>query len=601
MDDQPFEPRLGKPRSPVSYKDRKYLSAVIVSAARSGRRRPGKGVRFTGSRIGRGSVAARMLTLHGAWSRRASSWTRLVRLSPRAMRATWQHLRYIQRDGVSSEGEHGRLYSAREDVADGRTFLKRCDGDRHQFRVVVSAEDGAQYDDLRPLVRRFMARMEEDLGTSLDWVAADHHDTFQPHTHIILRGKDELGGNLVIAPAYIQHGMRDRLSELVSLDLGPRCELEVARRLRIDIDSERLTATDRSLLRGMNAEREVAAPAGDLFKTAIRAGRLKKLAALGLAHCVGGGRWRLSPDLESVLQVLGERGDIARTMQRKLAAIGVERGMAERCIYDSASGSVLTGRIIARGLCEEHRDLRYLIVDGVDGRIHYVGKCDGLQPLAAGAIVRVTPRTTGMLDVDRPIEAVARAKITADDLKRVEAHEAGRTEAQSVTVELLSPIPLENLGTASGATWLDHQLISQKPLSLRESGFGREVCAALAVRRAWLVAQGLAREDEGRLMTSGNLIAQLERRELRAAAVRLSGQIGKEPIEPMAGTRISGIARRRVDLASGRFFMIESAREFALVPWRPVLERALGRRVSGIASRDRAISWSLELERGLEI
>ncbi len=352
-----------------------------------------------------------MLTLHAPWSRQAIVKTRIVRIWPHGMAAARSHLRYIQRDGVSPEGEHGRLYSAREEVADGKMFLKRCDGDRHQFRLIVSADDGAEYDDLRPLVRRFMARMEEDLGTRLDWVAADHHDTFHPHTHIMLRGKDQHGGDLVIAPEYIQRGMRERLAELVSLDLGPRTELEIARRLRVDISAERLTATDLGLLRDMNGEREVAAPAGEMFKTAIRAGRLKKLAALGLAESIGEGRWRLSTDLEAVLRALGERGDIIRTMQRALAAKGVERGMADRCIYDSRNGGVLTGRLIAFGLYDEHRDLRYLIVDGIDGRIHYVdfGKGDGLEPLAAGAIVRVVPRTTGVRDVDRTIDAIARA------------------------------------------------------------------------------------------------------------------------------------------------------------------------------------------------
>ena len=36
-----------------------------------------------------------------------------------------------------------------------------------------------------------MRRMAEDLDTTLDWVAVDHHDTGHPHTHIVLRGKDE--------------------------------------------------------------------------------------------------------------------------------------------------------------------------------------------------------------------------------------------------------------------------------------------------------------------------------------------------------------------------------------------------------------------------
>jgi len=75
------------------------------------------------------------------------------------------------------DGSTGELYSEREYAAYGKAFLERCDGDRHQFRFIVSAEDGAEYDDLRPLVRRFMARMEEDFGTRLDWAAVNHFDT----------------------------------------------------------------------------------------------------------------------------------------------------------------------------------------------------------------------------------------------------------------------------------------------------------------------------------------------------------------------------------------------------------------------------------------
>ncbi len=150
----------------------------------------------------------------GLRARRAIVKTRLIRLGDKAIAAAHAHLKYIQRDGVSRDGEPGRLYSSGEDDADGRAFLGRCTGDRHQFRLIVSAEDGAEYDDLKPLIRRFMQRMEEDLGTRLDWVAADHLDTLHPHTHVMLRGKDDLGENLVISPDYIRHGMRERLAGL---------------------------------------------------------------------------------------------------------------------------------------------------------------------------------------------------------------------------------------------------------------------------------------------------------------------------------------------------------------------------------------------------
>jgi hypothetical protein len=42
--------------------------------------------------------------------------------------------------------------------------------------------------------------------------------------------------------------------------------------------------------------------------------------------------------------------------------------------------------------------------------------------------------------------------------------------------------------------------------------------------------------------------------------------------------------------------VIEKSREFTLVPWRPVLERNLGREVSGIARGD-TISWTLGRQR----
>ena len=373
MKDDEFEPRLGRMRAVGSRKGRKYLHAVLASAMRAGLKRRSRRA-FDGSRIGRGTAIGRLLTSRGrpvgARARRAIVKTRLVRLAGKGFGAARAHLRYIQRGGITHEGEPGRLYSARDDVADGKAFLDRCEGDRHQFRFIVSAEDGAQYEDLKPLIRRLMRRMEEDLGTRLDWVAADHSDTAHPHTHIILRGKDELGQNLVIAPGYISRGMRERVAELVSLDLGPRTDLEIEARLRLDIEAERPTAIDRSLLRDVAADGVVAVGGGAIFDHALRAGRLRKLAALGLAEDLGSGRWRLEPDLRERLAALGERGDIIRTMQRALSAARLERAPAERAIFssDPASAASLVGRIVERGLSDELRDRHYLIVDGLDGR-----------------------------------------------------------------------------------------------------------------------------------------------------------------------------------------------------------------------------------------
>lgn len=654
MEEGGFEPRLGRMRSGGSRRGRKYLHAVLAAAARTGMpKRSGR--RFDGSHIGRGGVAARMLGARdrfaGLRARRAIVKTRLVRLGGKALAAARAHLRYIQRDGVTREGEPGRLYSAAEEAADGRTFLERCKGDRHQFRFIVSAEDGAEYEDLRPLVRRFMARVEEDLGTRLDWIAADHADTLHPHTHIMLRGKDELGENLVIAPDYIKRGMRERLTELVTLDLGPRTDLEIQRRMRLDVHAERLTAIDRRLLSDMDPGRFVAAAGRDMVDHAIRTGRLRKLEALGLAEEIGGGRWRLHEKIEATLRHLGERGDIIRTMQRALAAAGVERAQSEQIIYRPEAGLRVTGRVVAGGLADELRDRRYLVIDGLDGRSHYVeiGSGEGIERLPPGAIVRVSPRAVGVGDVDERIAAIAAASggrysielhlaaepgtsagfaeahgrrleavrrstarverraedgswsVPPDYLELARRHERLRARVRPVEVELLSALPLERLPDAEGATWLDRKLVGEDLEGVRESGFGREVASALALRRAWLLEQGLTREEQGTTIFGTNLLAELQRRDLVRTAARIGDESGKEFVEASSGMHIEGIVRRRLDLVSGRFAMIENSREFMLVPWKPVLERALGREVSGRVRSNAGISWSFARERGIEV
>lgn len=123
MDEGEFKPRLGRMRSAGSRRGRKYLHAVLAAAARAGFPKPRPGRRFLGSRIGRGGVAARMLKHRhaGLRARRAIVKTRLVRLGGKGLAAPRAHLRYIQRDGVSREGEPGRLYSSAKTLENKET------------------------------------------------------------------------------------------------------------------------------------------------------------------------------------------------------------------------------------------------------------------------------------------------------------------------------------------------------------------------------------------------------------------------------------------------------------------------------------------------
>jgi hypothetical protein len=95
-----------------------------------------------------------------------------------------------------------------------------------------------------------------------------------------------------------------------------------------------------------------------------------------------------------------------------------------------------------------------------------------------------------------------------------------------------------------------------------------------------------------------NLLQTLERRELAEVAARIARESGLGYAEIKQGDRLNGTYRRMLTLNSGRFALIERAHDFALVPWRPVLERARGQVVSGSVGGE-GISWSIGIKRGI--
>lgn len=650
MQDNEFKPRLGKIGSRGSKAGKRFAGQVRAAINRAGGRQV-RGDRFTGSRVGRGGAAAAVLRSrdrHAAFrQRRVMVKARVVKLAGKGVEGARAHLRYLQRDGVTREGQPGELYGAGSDRVHGKDFLDRADGDRHQFRFIVAPEDGIEYDDLKPLTRRLVAQMEEDLGTRLDWVAVDHFNTGHPHTHIIVRGKDDHGENLVIARDYISSGLRERAAELVSLDLGPRSDREIEQRLRQEMEQERFTSIDRQLLRMRDDDGYVSPASRDTFRQTLHQGRLRKLERMGLAEEVGSGRWRLDGELEATLRRIGERGDIIKTMHRELTGKGLARSAADYVVHDRSAEQMqpVAGRIVARGLADEINDRHYMIVDGVDGRSHYIdiGKGEATEPTPDGCIVRVTPRNTAPRQVDRTIAEIAAAHngrysidihlkhdpsaterfaethvrrlealrratsgmerepdgtwiIAPDHLKRVTDYEHQRARVEPVVVEKLSSMPLERQVSFDGATWIDQELVSAHPEPLRDSGFGREARQAQARRQQWLIAQGLAHEERGRIVYRANMIAILRQRELNRVAGQLSDELGLPYAETRTGEPIEGTLRRSVELASGRYAVIEKSREFTLVPWRPVLDRHVGKEVSGIV-RGQGGSWTIGRQR----
>jgi Protein of unknown function (DUF3363) len=201
----------------------------------------------------------------------------------------------------------------------------------------------------------------------------------------------------------------------------------------------------------------------------------------------------------------------------------------------------------------------------------------------------------------RRLEALRRAGIVermAEGIWRVPgdlAERGSQYDAQrlggGVVVELKSHLPIERQARVIGATWLDQQLISGGK-GLGDLGFGPEVKDALRQRADFLAEQGLAEHRGPRVILARNLLATLRGRELEIAGQKISAETGLEHCPVSDGRHVSGVYRRSLMLASGRYVLLADGKEFSLVPWRPAIEQRLGK-VLTASVRGNSVSWTV--------
>ena len=571
-----FRIRPGRIRSRQIQHAKPFVAQALAAAQKAGGHvsRQGRIGAPRASRFGRGRVASvqanRLLTSR---SRLATIKTRIVRHSAR--RATLgPHLNYLQREGVTRDGEKARMFGPEAGKADVKEVTERCEDDRHHFRFIVSPEDASEMADLKGFARDLMSQVEKDLGTKLDWVGVDHWNTDNPHVHIILRGCADDAKDLVIARDYISEGMRARAQDLVTQELGPRTDRDIRRSLDSQIEAERWTRLDRQLVRDASRQGVIdLAPRPDRQPDDYlpqKVGRLRKLESLGVAHQLGPGQWVVTGEAETRLRALGERGDVIKRIHRALTERGIEHAASNYVLAGESIGDPLIGRLLDRGLDDELKGTAYAVVDGIDGRIHHVKlpDLDAAGDSAAGSIVELRQ---------------------FDD-----AH--GR---RRVALAVRSDLDIDTQVKASGATWIDRQLVARELASLGGGGFGAEVQSAMTARADHLIQQGLARRQGQQIVYARSLLDTLRERELDAAGAKLAAETGTPFQKAASGDYIAGAYRQRLVLSSGRFAMIDDGLGFRLVPWSPSLERNLGKHVSGLARVDGGVDWSFGRKRGL--
>ncbi|MGO8739715.1 DUF3363 domain-containing protein [Rhodoblastus sp.] len=690
-DDDSFRVKPGRSRgrgTRANVHDLPFLTQVKIAA-----RKAGGGMGWEGGGSGRFNARGRGAKLAASFPRDGGGWrrdsvgrfrSRRVVVKARVVRfagkgkggrgpkmrgvsagAADAHLRYLERDGVTRDGDKGRAYSALEDDADGKAFLDRSREDRHQFRFIVAPEDAAELDNLKGFTRDLMRQMEQDLGTQLDWVAVDHHNTGHPHTHILVRGALDDGRILNIAGDYIAYGVRHRASELMTLELGPQTEIELHEKLRHEVEAERLTRLDRMMIAEQREQGLVDLRPDKAESYPVRSNRgllidrMKRLESYGLAEEVEPGRWIVADRAEPTLKAMAERNEVTATIHGALADHGLaeERGAEHYVTHGGRITHRIVGRILDKGLAgDEMGDRLYLVIDGVDGRVHHVetGDAARLDEIRRGHIVALDPlptkadprpadlniaamaeasggiyRPSEHLEAARPaveqrrgdadafmrahvrrLEALRRAghveridadrwKIPADLPERGIAYDALGAR-KDFAVRTLSTLDLERQIGSDGATWLDRELASRDRMALAPMGFGREVSEALERRRQSLTDLGHAtRLEDGRIRAPKDLLARLEAAEVNRVGHKLAAERGVPYTPSQPGEYVAGALTGSVNLASGRFAMIENGLGFQLVPWLPVLEKQIGKHISGVARDNGGIEWSFTRQRGL--
>ncbi|NQY98794.1 MAG: DUF3363 domain-containing protein [Henriciella sp.] len=638
-EERPFTPRLGRMRdqgAPAGKRLSRQLNKTGARLSKASRKSA-----FTGARYGTGGAArtggSRYRHLSRQQMRRVIVKVHIARArgaGPGLFRA---HVSYLQRDGVDREGDGGVLYNRDEERISPREFLERSEHDRHQFRIIVSPEDGARMGNLKLATRELMARMERDVGRRLDWVAVDHHNTGHPHTHIVVRGRDARMKDVVIARDYLTKGLREAAEDLATQRLGPRRTLEIAGARQKQVDQDRWTGLDHEIEKRL--ENGAFSP-GDAssnkerFDRSLRLARIRHLESLGLAERDGTLSWRMKQGWQEQLKRRGRRGDIIRTLAAEFGEREPDIRFVQDCAKDAAP---IRGVVKAYGPEDELRDTRYLLVEDFEGGIWHVpsaavdvharppqgavvelSRARAMARAADKAVAEVAGQTGGIwsealharhdpgskpayhLTLKRRLEVLRRVGIGErlatgewhvgeQFLERAAAYEARRSGG--VKLSVLSWLSPEMQIDRHGETWIDS-------LSENDAVRLKATQEMKSRRQTWLREQGYLGADQSTLGEEQK--ARLRALELKRESEAIAARSGRTAVQLSKDARFGGRLEGHIDLAAGRMAIIGNAKEFALVPWRSSLGRQMGRELT-IKRTASGVGWSMDVGRSREL
>ncbi len=158
-----------------------------------------------------------------------------------ALKSHFKYIQYRERDLVLESKADRQVFDKEPDQVDRReahdSVMSERAGDIYYHRIILSPSHEEPVEDWRAWTRAVMADLEEQRGLDLEWYAVHHHNTDDPHVHVVSRrtGIDRETGREHSEYAHY-HLIEDTLRDLDERDTTTREAPEHAREALHEIE-----------------------------------------------------------------------------------------------------------------------------------------------------------------------------------------------------------------------------------------------------------------------------------------------------------------------------------------------------------------------------
>lgn len=284
------------------------------------------------------------------------------------------HGKYLEREGGQNVNERGCGFDEsnhKVSISDALNEWQK-NGDEILYKIIISPEKGSEIN-LKAHTIELVKSMEKDLKYKFNWVAIDHYNTDNPHVHLVIRGVDQNKTKVCIPRDYISSGIRVRSKELATKELGLRTDNDISLQRKRMIEQKRFNYLDKEIIEISNANIITLSNLNEKCNKQTKLnllGRLQYLEQNGFVKQSKKKEWILNKDLKHALDQYQLSSDIVKAKYKHRNFI---KNPNLPFVYTTLdTNQFVEGRVIGSGLHNEDSDNRYILLEGVDQKIHYI-------------------------------------------------------------------------------------------------------------------------------------------------------------------------------------------------------------------------------------